>query len=68
MTTTPVAEATVWTHDPVPAVVFALTGISGTTVRIESKSVPIDMYAKDFFGRKKARLEIRKRVPKCRAQ
>jgi hypothetical protein len=54
MTTTPVAEATVWTHDPVPAVVFALTCISGTTVRIESKSVPIDMYTKDFFGRKTA--------------
>jgi hypothetical protein len=53
VTDTPDEESTVWTHAPEPTVA-AFAGDDGATVRIESKSVPIDMYAKDFFGRKTA--------------
>jgi hypothetical protein len=54
-------------HFPFVTTAAAFTGETGATVRIESKSVPIDMYAKDFLGRRTARLEIRKRAPIGRA-
>jgi hypothetical protein len=54
-------------HFPFVTTAVAFTGAAGATVKTESKSVPIDMYATDFLGRKKARLEIRKRAPIGRA-
>jgi hypothetical protein len=47
--------------------VAAFAGAEGATVKIESRSVPIDMYATDFFGRKTELLEMRQRAPIRRA-
>jgi hypothetical protein len=54
-------------HFPFVTTAVAFTGAAGATVKIESKSVPIDMYAKNFLGGKTAPLEMRQRAPIGRA-
>jgi hypothetical protein len=57
---------TVAEHAPL-LTVAALAGATGATVKIESKSALTEMYKTDFFGRSKARLDVRMRTPKGNA-